>query len=33
MGVPLYGAALWITWLMVRAVPEPDEARDTPASA
>lgn len=33
MGVPLYGAALWVTWLMVRAVPEPDEARDTPASA
>lgn len=33
MGVPLYAAALWVTWLMVRAVPEPDEARDTPAPA
>jgi hypothetical protein len=33
MGVPLYGAALWVTWLMVRAVPEPTESRDTPASA
>ncbi|QCR19358.1 DUF3159 domain-containing protein [Agrococcus sp. SGAir0287] len=33
MGVPLYGAALWVTWLMVRAVPDADEARDTPASA
>lgn len=32
MGVPLYGAALWVTWLMVRAVPEPDETRDAPAS-
>lgn len=33
MGVPLYGAALWVTWLMVRAVPEPEQPRDTPASA
>ncbi|WP_144717830.1 DUF3159 domain-containing protein [Agrococcus jejuensis] len=34
MGVPLYGAALWVTWLMVRAVPEPEaEQRDAPASA
>lgn len=33
MGVPLYGAALWVTWLMVRAVPEADERRDTPAPA
>lgn len=32
MGVPLYGAALWVTWLMVRAVPEPERSRDTPAS-
>lgn len=32
MGVPLYGAALWVTWLMVRAVPEPDETRGAPAS-
>lgn len=33
MGVPLYGAALWVTWLMVRAVPEREQPRDTPASA
>lgn len=28
MGVPLYGAALWVTWLMVRAVSE-----DTPGDS
>ncbi|WP_405216444.1 DUF3159 domain-containing protein [Agrococcus sp. Ld7] len=30
MGVPLYLAALWVTWLMVRTVMEPAEP-DTPA--
>ncbi|SDH12337.1 DUF3159 domain-containing protein [Agrococcus jejuensis] len=33
MGVPLYGAALWVTWLMVRAVPEPEQPRDAAASS
>lgn len=28
MGVPLYLAALWVTWLMVRTVSEPDAASD-----
>ncbi|GEK81425.1 DUF3159 domain-containing protein [Agrococcus baldri] len=32
MGVPLYLAALWVTWLMVRAVLESPDA-DTPAGA
>ena len=32
-GPPLYLAALWVTWLMVRAVPESKEQGDTPASA
>lgn len=28
MGLPLYGAALWVVWLMVRSVMRADEARD-----
>lgn len=33
MGVPLYAAALWVTWLMVRAVSEQPEASGEDATA